>query len=276
MFKISTSGKDCVGVSEDIVFPHEFGHSFGILHDEYPFTTGMFGFASETAILSNYDNCGMVDFSEGKACDWCNGIKDINQLKSIPCDTTTFSPDDKFLQEYGTQFSFTIEIARMAWNNINAAERCIRIGPICAFYRDGFSGIQPPKEFMDDPHHCRNSIVECSKYSSTEEECKNVKWVSGEACKWVSEKDPFFNSNCIPKNKLDNIDIGVGCEDDTGCYGICGYRNWFRSSKYSIMAGWQNKPFDTFNYVQQKILCNKLKEKIGSAGGICSTNFEVA
>ncbi|PIN90703.1 hypothetical protein COU57_02645 [Candidatus Pacearchaeota archaeon CG10_big_fil_rev_8_21_14_0_10_32_14] len=115
---------------------------------------------------------------------------------------------------------------------------------------------------------CFNSLILCSGFNS-EKTCSSLSfnyWPFDDICVW----SPFgihsyFKSECIPHSTP--IDIGRGCISDTGCFQGCTWSDRYRSSFDSMMRT-SGKDFE---YLNIGLICGRIKEITGSAGGICDT-----
>jgi|SRR3989344_5128343 len=179
-----------------------------------------------------YDtNCG-VDKSYQNPChNWCESVIDFEPIKSIDC--SGLSPEICSSTDW---CSYRYEDGS-----------CLNLISLC-------SGIE-------DESTC---IAQKSQYPDS--------LLGSYACKWLGFEDNMFNSKCIinPLILDRSMNIGEGCMSDLGCYPTCTYGEGFRSAPDSIMSAYSQLPYNTFNYLHQKLICEKIIERTGSAGGICS------
>jgi len=211
---------------------HEFGHSFGLLVDEYRMN------AQSVVALGSRINCDTA--SETVGCPkWCSGAPvPVEDIAAIDC-------------SYGTDRLTCI-------NEYNRVEDkpCIWITDSEAANL-GASG-------------CVN-VAELCTSKTTESSCSNTVTADTDgfqACWWSDDEDPYFKSNCIPY-WINNINIGTGCDAGTGCYHTCHFVNLYRSSINSMMGGAENfyssrtvpgieDMRDNYNQVQKNILIDGL------------------
>ena len=218
-------------------FVHEFGHYFGSLADEYRFK-GLnidLGFGEIIPEQPTEENCDIA--SENVACPkWCSG-------KPIPVE----------------------DIENYECSGANRTS-CMGMNTPCIWVPYG------------DPVHnydgCLNRVELCRSIL-TEEECINStnSYWSGNLCIWLNETYPsynYFKSQCIPSYSGD-INIGTDCIHDSGCYQVCGARNWFKSFPSSMMRSTGKK----FGPVNEIILCKKIKNITGNVGGVCSSHYGI-
>jgi len=77
----------------------------------------------------------------------------------------------------------------------------------------------------------------------------------------------------FPNLDSDNCDLGLDCEEGTGCYVNCHGWGLFRSTKDGIMrySTPEHKPeFYSFGLIGERIICEKIQELTHGSGGICS------
>jgi len=118
---------------------------------------------------------------------------------------------------------------------------------------------------------CINIIKFCTSINE-EAKCKDTtnNFYLNPICSWSNKKHPYYKSNCIPDEN--RLNIGAQCVGGTGCYHGCGGdRGIFRSEKYGAMMR-AGLPLGVYN---EKLLCDKIKQRTGSAGGKCTQLFEL-
>lgn len=141
-----------------------------------------------------------------------------------------------FVHEMGHMFGLSDEYA----NNSDASvcansvdnESCYQ------FYIDSFMA-SPNIDTLGCPKWCDNyNLYELLKEN---EPCsqKNNKmecmFTSGISCVWFEDEHPFLNSKCVIPNS--QTDIGLSCQEGTGCYmGAVYGQLMFRSSSISMMG----------------------------------------
>lgn len=165
--------RDNVALTLKQLFLHEFGHSFGLLADEYiqffrfdanP-SHGIIDITGTSEININIDSAGCPK--------WCNSFKPVSEYTSSQC--------HKIINE----------------------NECRNFGRINR---------------------------ECKKSSESAPDYKDC-------CVWFEEKQPYFNSNCVPAIGLENI--GINCIPGAGCYfgALYGQQIWrsIRDKNESIM-----------------------------------------
>jgi len=238
-FYIPTSGFEGIGETESVTFPHEFGHSFGLMYDEYKqnFISGRL--PPDERFYRNCDG----NRNYGEACStWCTETMSVEQVKAIDCESITSSRECR-------SSSFCLWLY-----DCPADELFCVSGGINLVGKTG----------------CVNTVEICTEYE-TEEECKNAKdgALSGSFCKWLGRDNNWFKSSCLSRAYDPNYNIGIECDEGFGCYMECGGSNWFKSTPRSIMSGWALEPFNTFNLKHIEILCDRIFEITGGYNGIC-------
>jgi len=233
----------------EFVFPHEFGHSFGGLDDEYS-RDDLF-----LTIRSPKDsaNCDDYDSDTGIACPkWCSGVaKSVEEFEKFDCS----SASDR--------------------------NSCDSLGRNCRWIYNCPDDKQCDSWFADtlEQKGCVNQIMLCKEIIN-KDSCNiaNDGYWNGALCEWDDLPNTWWGGlKCIPSDRLNSINIGVDCIEDTGCYNVCGYPNWYKPYYYgSIMSGygyWEFPP--EFKYLHRKQICNRFKKLTGSAGGICTSEFGI-
>lgn len=66
-------------------------------------------------------------------------------------------------------------------------------------------------------------------------ECGSHALYPNENCLWLSQKEPYFQSNCIPVTSYLSINIGANCSENLGCYAYASYAGWYRPIVDSMM-----------------------------------------
>jgi len=72
----------------------------------------------------------------------------------------------------------------------------------------------------------------------------------------------------IVESESESCNLGVDCQQGTGCYPNCHGWGLFRSTNEGIMS---NQELHSFGAVGEKIICEKLRELTHEVKGICST-----
>lgn len=203
-------------------FLHEFGHSFGLLADEY--------LELNYASPIQYDDVPReinVDVAtELYACEkWCSGQPlPIEDLPVVNCEQYG-AQDCRFINgcyfigaAYSGCFNENDPNDDSCDDNYNNKESC-ELDPICYWVEEGSC-----QNYLQKLEHCDTLNLNeqvCYGDGSTE-------------CFWSSNKDRYLDRHCIPEEN--NIDIGTNCMGDSGCW-MGGYYtpNYMRPSFQSKM-----------------------------------------
>ncbi|NIO22670.1 MAG: hypothetical protein GTN38_01415 [Candidatus Aenigmarchaeota archaeon] len=216
--------------------------------------------------------CGGIanvnDVGSENATDLCGGsVKDITSHEfghSFGCLYDEYSYHHSACAEGGCQLPQYVncDIANTSvgcpkWcknTPVSAEELSARV---CSTYTSNIdcyaaSSEGKPCGWLKDTSTCMNIVSYCYTFTA-QYACD---FDSYGFCQWSTSQDPYFQANCIPI-ALDNIDIGKGCESNTGCYKVCQYINWYSSTVASKMKH-ANLPFGRINSEEIVRRVNKL------------------
>ena len=153
------------------------------------------------------------------------------------------------------------ELKNAICNDVNDKESCVNK------YKQGMpcDWIRETKVFGETG--CVNELSLCAPITD-KEICEGIhdNYAIDSLCYWLDTPDPYFKSNCIPTG-ADGINIGIDCIANTGCYKVCGYMDWFRSSYHSRMGGgtYAIDGTHSWQYIHEQHLISLL-ESMGDEG----------
>ncbi len=119
---------------------------------------------------------------------------------------------------------------------------------------------------INTAHECYNLY---NGYISCLSECNE----NDQTC--IDNCDTTFSGGCynLTGEFMDAQNFGIDCQYDAGCYPGCGDWSRFRSEKFGIMKSLDS---DKFGSINEKLLCELIVEKTGSADGICMSKYGIS
>lgn len=203
--------------------------------------------------ISVFPDCGPSDLNG----DGCIDKKDLDLIEARNLNIEGFN--DCYRAHYGCQFDTIPDDARVFYYSTELFNFVHEFGHSFGLLNDEYRHLGA--HFESSPR-----ATNCFTASSKEECLTNAPWkkLMGQGCGDGTKID------CTPEDE--NYSLEIGCFE--GCFYI--HAGIYRPTLLSIMGGQDTESMDTFTtahsfrLVNEQLLCKRITELTGSAGGYCN------